>query len=49
MRPLRERPSGYHGRPSAEIDASVALPYRPAHGNARLYLVSEPGMTVSGH
>jgi hypothetical protein len=26
----------------------VALPYRPAHGNAFLYVVPEPGMTVSG-
>jgi hypothetical protein len=48
MRPLRGRRSGYHGRHAGEIDANVALPYRPAHGNALIYVVSEPGMTVSG-
>jgi len=44
MRPLRSGRQATTG----DIDANVALPYRPAHSNALLYLVPEPGMTVSG-
>jgi len=51
MRPLRsgrQATTGDFGTNTGDIDANVALPYRPAHSNALLYLVPEPGMTVSG-